>query len=129
MTIAEVSRKYELSADTLRYYERIGLIPAVGRTDGGIRDYTDADCRWIELAKCMRGAGVQIDALVRYVALFQQGDDTFEERKQILIDQREKLKEHIADMNSALERLNHKIARYENAVEPVENDLHNICDK
>ncbi len=128
MTIAEVSRKYELSADTLRYYERIGLIPAVGRTDGGIRNYTEGDCRWIELAKCMRSAGVQIDALVRYVALFQQGDGTFEERKQILIDQREKLKEHIADMNSALERLNHKISRYD-AVEPVENDLHNICDK
>lgn len=129
MTIAEVSRKYELSADTLRYYERIGLIPTVGRTESGIRNYTDADCQWIELAKCMRSAGVQIDALVRYVALFQQGEDTFEERKQILIDQRERLKEHIADMQAALDRLNHKIARYENVVEPVENDLCHICEK
>ena len=129
MTIAEVSRKYELSADTLRYYERIGLIPTVGRTDSGIRNYTEADCQWIELAKCMRSAGVQIDALVQYVALFQQGEDTFEERKQILIDQRERLREHIADMQAALDRLNHKISRYENVVEPVENDLCHISEK
>ena len=44
MTIAEVSRRYQLSPDTLRYYERIGLIPAVGRTKSGIRDYSESDC-------------------------------------------------------------------------------------
>ena len=58
MTIAEVSKKYDISADTLRYYERIGLIPPVNRNRSGIRDYTEADCRWVEFAKCMRGAGL-----------------------------------------------------------------------
>ena len=63
MTIAEVSKKYEISADTLRYYERVGLIPPVPRTSGGIRDYDEASCGWIELMKCLRAAGVQIEAL------------------------------------------------------------------
>ena len=78
MTIAEVSRKYEISADTLRYYERIGLIPPVPRTKSGLRDYDEESCGWVELMKCMRAAGVQIEALIEYVALFQQGDDTID---------------------------------------------------
>ena len=69
MTIAEASKKYDISADTLRYYERIGLIPPVPRTKSGIRDYDEASCGWIQLMKCMRKAGVQIEALIEYVAL------------------------------------------------------------
>lgn len=88
MTIAEVSRKYEISADTLRYYERIGLIPPVPRTKSGLRDYDEESCGWVELMKCMRAAGVQIEALIEYVALFQQGDDTIDARKALLIEQR-----------------------------------------
>ena len=64
MTIAEASKKYDISADTLRYYERIGLIPPVPRTKSGIRDYDEASCGWIQLMKCMRKAGVQIEALI-----------------------------------------------------------------
>ena len=74
MTIAEVSQKFGLSPDTLRYYERIGLIPPVPRTKGGIRDYDEVSCGWVELMKCMRAAGVQIEALTEYAALCQQGD-------------------------------------------------------
>ena len=89
MTIAEVSRQYDISADTLRYYERIGLIPPVPRNKGGIRDYDQESCGWIELMKCMRSAGVQIEALIKYVDLFQQGDATLDARKALLMDQRD----------------------------------------
>ena len=85
MTIAEVSKKYEMSPDTLRYYERIGLIPQVPRNKSGIRDYDENSCRWIELMKCMHKAGVQIEALIEYVSLFQQGDSTVNARKMLLI--------------------------------------------
>ena len=64
MPITEVSTKYALSADTLRYYERIGLVPPVHRTSGGIRDYTDEDCNWVGFIKCMRGAGLPIEVLI-----------------------------------------------------------------
>ena len=113
MTIAEVSRKYEISADTLRYYERIGLIPPVPRTKSGLRDYDEESCGWVELMKCMRAAGVQIEALIEYVALFQQGDDTIDARKALLIEQREQLLARMEDMQKSLDRLNMKIERYE----------------
>ena len=101
MTIAEVSKKYDISPDTLRYYERIGLIPPVPRSKSGIRDYGEESCGWIELMKCMRAAGVQIEALIEYVALFQQGDDTIDARKAILIEQRDQLMERMAESAKA----------------------------
>ena len=96
MTIAEVSRKYDISADTLRYYERIGLIPPVPRTRGGLRDYGEESCGWIQLMKCMRAAGVKIEALIEYVDLFQQGDATLDARKALLVDQRDQLVSRMA---------------------------------
>ncbi len=123
MTISEVSRKYDISADTLRYYERIGLIPPVPRRAGGVRDYDEASCRWIELMKCMRRAGVQIEALIEYVALVRQGDETVPARKAILIEQRAQLIERMQDMQRSLERLNEKIENYEDLLLPVQRRL------
>lgn len=114
MTIAEVSKKYNISIDTLRYYERIGLIPSVPRNKSGIRDYNETSCGWIELMKCMRKAGVQIEALIEYVELFQQGEHTAGARKEILLEQRRQLLLRMEDMKASLERLNQKIDRYEN---------------
>lgn len=115
MTIAEVSKRYDISADTLRYYERIGLIPRVERTKSGIRNYTEDSCSWIGLVKCMRSAGIPIESLIEYCALTLEGDSTISARKELLVDEREKLVAKIEDMRSTLERLNMKISRYEAA--------------
>lgn len=123
MTITEVSKKFDLSQDTLRYYERIGLIPGVDRNKSGNRDYTEEDCKWVEFIKCMRGAGLPIEVLIEYVTLFQQGDETIETRKELLSEQRRQLSEKIDDMKKTLERLNYKIERYEKALVPKENEL------
>lgn len=117
MTIKEVSEKYCITGDTLRYYERVGMIPPVGRTQGGIRDYTDKDLSWIELVLCMRGAGLPIEAIIEYVKLTMLGDSTFKARLELLSEQRDNLLEQKSRINSMLERLNYKIARYEVAVE------------
>lgn len=113
MTIAEVSQKYDISPDTLRYYERIGLIPPVPRNKSGIRNYDAESCGWIEMMKCMRKAGVQIEALIEYVALFRQGEQTADARKAILVEQRDQLVERMEDMQASLDRLNQKIENYE----------------
>ncbi|MDE7243895.1 MAG: MerR family transcriptional regulator [Oscillospiraceae bacterium] len=123
MTIAEVSRKYELSPDTLRYYERIGLIPPVPRTKGGFRDYNEESCGWIELMKCLRAAGVHIDALIEYVKLFHQGSETIEARKALLLEQRELLAARMEEMRQSLERLDHKIATYDQHFAEKERQL------
>lgn len=124
MTITEVSKKYDITPDTLRYYERIGLIPKVPRNKSGIRDYDEVACNWIQLMKCMRKAGVQIEALVEYVELFYQGDDTVEARKEILIEQRERLMEKMADMQESLKRLDEKIEKYEQGLMTYEPGLY-----
>ena len=123
MTITEVSKKYGISPDTLRYYERIGLIPAVPRNRSGIRDYDEAACGWVELMKCMRAAGVQIDALIDYVALCQQGDGTAAQRKAILVEQRRQLADRMADMQRSMDRLDEKIAQYEEVLLRREREL------
>jgi DNA-binding transcriptional MerR regulator len=123
MTITEVSQKYEITADTLRYYERIGLIPAVNRNSGGIRDYMEEDCNWVHFIKCMRGAGLSIEVLVEYVSLFQQGNSTIKARKKLLVEQRSQLAEKIKEMQKTLERLDVKIDGYEERVLVREEEL------
>ena len=93
LTIKEVSEKYGISQDTLRYYERIGLIPPVPR------------------------AGVQIEALIEYVRLYQMGDSTIEARRDLLQEQYEVLEEQRRQINATMERLKYKISRYQKAVE------------
>ena len=126
MTIAEVSRKYDISADTLRYYERIGLIPPVPRTRGGLRDYGEESCGWIQLMKCMRAAGVQIEALIEYVDLFQQGDATLDARKALLLEQRDQLVSRMAEMQASLDLLNQTIDRYEQGMMTAEQQLRRL---
>ena len=125
MKITEVSKRYDLSADTLRYYERIGLIPPVNRNKSGIRDFTEEDCKWVEFIKCMRGAGLSIEVLTEYVQLFQQGNSTIKARKQLLVEQRSQLISRIEEMKETLNRLDAKIDGYEEKFIAKEEDLKN----
>ena len=117
MTIAEVSKQYQLSADTLRYYERVGMIPPVHRTAGGLRDYTEEDCGWVSLAKCMRSAGLPVEAMIEYVRLTQQGDGTIAARRQLLLEQKDQLLEQKKAIEATIERLEFKISRYDEAIQ------------
>ncbi|MDU6297332.1 MerR family transcriptional regulator [Clostridium celatum] len=125
MTITEVSKKYELSTDTLRYYERIGLIPPVNRNKSGNRDYTETDCKWVNFIKCMRNAGLSIEILIEYVTLFQQGNDTIASRKQLLFEQRKQIVEKIEELQSTLNYLDKKIDRYDELMLKCEDELKN----
>ena len=123
MNRAEVSKKFDISADTLRYYERIGLIPSVNRTAGGIRNYTQEDCNWVEFIKCMRGAGLSIEVLVDYVNMFKEGNSTIAARKELLVEQRRQLSEKISEMQAVLDRLDMKIEGYEDRLLKCEQKL------
>jgi DNA-binding transcriptional MerR regulator len=128
MKIAEVSGQSGMSSDTLRYYERIGLIPPVNRNGSGIRDYSELDVRRVEFVKCMRSAGLPIEVLIEYFKLIQQGDKTIEARKEILKEQRELLAARIAEMQKTLDLLDYKIEVYENAVLKKEKEIIQIED-
>ena len=123
MKISEVSEQFGISLDTLRYYERIGLIPPVNRNGSGIRDYSELDVRRVEFIKCMRSAGLPIEVLIEYFKLVQQGDQTIEARKEILKEQRELLMTRMQEMQKTLDLLNHKIEVYENTVLKAEKEI------
>lgn len=123
MTIAEVAKKYELTPDTLRYYERISLLPNIARTTGGIRNYSEEDCRWVEYIKCMRSAGVSVETLVEYVMLFHKGKETIPARKKLLLEQREQIVAKIAELNAVLGRLDWKLDGYEERMLKCEENL------
>ena len=116
MTIKEVSKEYNISQDTLRYYERVGMIPSVTRTSGGIRDYQEEDLRWVQRAICMRSAGLPVEVMIEYVKLYSEGDETIPARLQLLSEQREALLEQRRQIDETINRLNYKIERYEVAV-------------
>ncbi|MBU3201108.1 MerR family transcriptional regulator [Clostridium estertheticum] len=128
MRIAQASQKYDITADTLRYYERIGLIPPVNRNASGIRDYTEDDCNWVHFIKCMRGAGLSIEILIEYVTMFQQGTYTIKARKKLLIEQRSQLAEKIKEMQQTLKRLDKKIDGYEERLLVKEEQLKRTDD-
>lgn len=119
-TISEVCKKYHILPDTLRYYERVGAIPAVNRTKSGIRDYSEQDIGCVENAICMRNAGVPVEMVAAYVKLCQQGDATFAARRELLKEARSGIVKQIEKCRKELERLDYKIGKYETAVETGE---------
>ncbi|SIQ91776.1 MerR family transcriptional regulator [Halanaerobium kushneri] len=123
MQISEVSERFDLTKDTLRYYERIGLIPEIRRNSSGNRDYREEDCGWIAFIKCMRSAGLHIDTLKEYIELYRQGDSTVKARKELLTKERDKLADKIDELQETLERLDYKINVYEKEILDAEEDL------
>lgn len=123
MKISEVSEQTGFSSDTLRYYERIGLIPPTQRTASGIRDYHENDLKRVEFIKCMRSAGIPIEPLIEYLDLARQGDQTIEARKKILTDQGDQLLAKMKEMQETLDLLNYKISVYEDVLLKRENEI------
>lgn len=114
MNISQAASLMNTTPVTLRYYERTGLTPAVNRKNGGIRDYQDEDLNWIEFIKCMRSAGLSVESLSKYTELYQMGDSTLDERKNILISEREQLINKYQELEKTIDRLSMKIDDYDN---------------
>ena len=123
MNIKKVSEVTGISADTIRYYERIGLIPRVSRNQSGIRDFTEREIGLLEFVRCFRKAGVSVEALIDYVALLEEGEGTEEARLAILKEQAEKLDARLAELQAARERLAYKIDNYQELISQSERKL------
>lgn len=113
MKIQEISDEFNLTQDTLRYYEKIGLLDKVTRDKKGNRDYQEKDKNRLNFIICMREAGLSIQVLQKYIELYHQGDDTILERKNLLIQERDALLNKKAVIDISLEKLNYKIKNYE----------------
>ncbi len=116
MTIKQVCQRYGLTQDTLRYYEKIGVIPPMHRSASGIRDYDEHDLGWVENAVCLRNAGVPVESIAEYVKLYQAGDETFAARRDLLSHVLADLTEQRSQLDAAIQKLTYKVSRYEAAV-------------
>ncbi len=119
MNIKEAAARTGLSADTLRYYEKEGLIPPVRRDDSGYRDYDEHTLAWIELIQRFRGSGIPVSRFAEYVKLAFSDRDTKEARRAILANIRDDLKARIDRLQSCLDVTEYKLDRYDDLRHPV----------
>ena len=108
-SIQDVSRKTGLTAHTLRYYEKEGLIPSIERSQGGIRQYTDEDLEALGLICCLKNTGMSLQEIARFVQLTHEGDHTLEERVELLREHRERVLERMAEMQEHLDKVTWKL--------------------
>lgn len=116
MTITEISQRFGITTDTIRYYERIKLIPPIKRNSNGIRNFTEEDCNWVYFIKQLRSAGISIETLVEYVSLFQEGISTVGARKELLIEQLRIVENKMKEIQETYERLKSKVDGYEERI-------------
>jgi DNA-binding transcriptional MerR regulator len=116
MTIKDVCKQFGITADTLRYYERVGVIPKVSRNKNGRRDYAAEDMEWVRNAVCMRNAGLPVETLAEYVRLFQEGDETIQARRDLLAEARKEIRMQLERTAETLKLLDYKVSMYDEAI-------------
>ncbi|MER5535129.1 MerR family transcriptional regulator [Streptomyces mirabilis] len=114
-TISEVVAFTGLTAHTLRWYERIGLMPHIDRSHTGQRRYSNRDLDWLDLVGKLRLTGMPVADMVRYAELVREGDDTYIARFELLEATRRDVKARIAELQDTLAVLDHKISFYADA--------------
>ena len=112
-TIQDAAAETGVSRDTLRYYERVGILPGIARSRSGHRRFSDDDMGWIKLVQCLRATGMPIEDLQAYAELMQQGDSTAGERLRLLEDHRRRIQADMAELATALELVERKISGYD----------------
>ncbi len=122
-SIQEVCNKTGLTAHTLRYYEKEGLLTDVGRSAGGFRQYTDEDLEWLGLICCLKNTGMPLQEIARFVRLAHEGDYTLRERVELLKEHREKLAERMAEMQRYMDKITWKVNYFSGKLEEYEESL------
>lgn len=123
MNISEVAAKYDMTPATICYYESQGLMPAITRNQSGTRDFQEEDLIWVEFIKCMRDSGLSIHSLSKYSELYQIGEQTLVQRKEILVEEYQKLLEKQALINGTVAKLEKKIENYDVKIKQYEEAI------
>lgn len=111
-TIKEVSGRTGLSIYTLRYYDKEGLLPLIKRTPSGIRKFSDNDIAWIGLICCLKNSGMSIDNVKKFMNLCLKGEETAENRKEMLLEHKEHILQQMNELQNSLSTVNYKINHY-----------------
>ena len=119
-TIQDVSQKTGLSAHTLRYYEKEGLISGVERSKGGFRQYSDSDLEALWLICCLKNTGMPLNEIARFVTMTRQGDQTLKERVELLRAHRESVIKRMEEMQRYLDKVTWKLNFFSQKLEDYE---------
>lgn len=114
-TVGEMARLLGVPASTLRYYDKEGLLPFVERSPGGMRMFQEKDYEWLQTIACLKKTGMSLQNIRTYIDMSIQGDETIEQRLQLLLHQREAVRKQMADLQKTLDILNFKCWYYETA--------------
>lgn len=114
-TIHQAAEKFDLTAHTIRYYDKEGLLPFVERSKAGNREFTDSDLDWLALICCLKNTGMQIKQIKQYIEWCMQGDETLEIRKRMFIDHRNEVLKQIDELKKNLKTIDYKIEFYDTA--------------
>ena len=115
-SIGEVVKKTGLSAHTLRYYEKEGLLPFVEKNSSGMRAYSDEDLRWLSMIECLKDAGLQIKEIRLYIDLFCKGDSTLQKRLELFQNCRKRVEKEMKRLQTVLNKVRFKEILYKEAV-------------
>lgn len=124
-TVKDVAKMMNISEHTIRFWAKEGLLPPVERDKNNVRNFSEQDLQWIFIIKCLRGGGVQLSEIRKYIALCQIGDSTVKERYEIIKEAKRKTLEQLEELNQQLEKLNYKEDHYKNI---IENNLNDSCN-
>lgn len=117
MTISKIAKESGISAHTLRYYDKEGLLPFIERSTGGVRIFKGTDIEWLSLITCLKDTGMSIKQIKSFIDLCLDGDNSLKQRYNIFIEQKRKLKEQISLLNKHMEKINNKIWYYKTALD------------
>lgn len=123
-TISKVSQKTGLSAYTLRYYDKEGLLPFVHKNTSGIREFTDEDLDWLSIITCLKNTGMPIKDIKTYINLCLDGDSTLEDRLNIFLKQKESIERQTAELDKYMKKITYKIQYYEDAIKAGSESIH-----
>jgi len=123
MSISEIAEKMDISVDTLRYYERIGVLPPVPRKSNGIRMYDAAYLEWVQLVKKLKASGMSLESVIDYIELAKQGEASYEERRRLLLESKQVLEQKIQELQSRLVKADDELDHYEEHLLPQTEKL------
>ncbi|MBE6887947.1 MAG: MerR family transcriptional regulator [Ruminococcaceae bacterium] len=116
-SVGEMAKQLGVTPSTLRYYDKEGLLPFVSRTKGGIRQFKDSDYEWLQVIECLKKTGMQLKDIKQFILMAMDGDDTIDQRLELIIKQQQYVRQQIADMQQTLDTLDFKRWYYETARE------------
>lgn len=114
-TVGEMARLLGVPASTLRYYDKEGLLPFVERSPGGMRLFREADYEWLQVIGCLKKTGMPLRDIRAYIDMAMRGDETIEDRLQMLVRQREAVRSRMEELQRTLDTLDFKCWYYETA--------------